>query len=124
MGTDLSDVDAVAEEIEIETSTVSTMARHFDGKAGAVAYLLFILIYAPCVAALAAIYRETNLRWAAFSVLYLTGLAWTTSTIFYQLARFTAHPGSSAMWLGICLMAIALFCIGLKVKSRTMRVAG
>jgi len=56
------------------------MTRYFDGRIGAYAYLLFILLYAPCVATIAAIYREAGGRWAVFSVIYLTTLAWVVST--------------------------------------------
>ncbi|MBL7017096.1 MAG: ferrous iron transport protein B, partial [Kiritimatiellales bacterium] len=38
----------------------SAMLSAFDGKTGAFAYLLFVLIYMPCVAAVAAIQRETG----------------------------------------------------------------
>jgi ferrous iron transport protein B len=102
------------------SSYISTMIRHFDGKAGAVAYLLFILIYAPCVAALAAIYRETNLGWTIFSAAYLSFLAWVMATVFYQLATFVRHPGSSASWLLACAVMLVLFYQALKLKSRNL----
>jgi len=98
------------------------MTRHFDGKIGAIAYLLFILIYAPCVATIAAIYRETNLNWAAFSVFYLTLLAWLTSTGFYQLATFARHPASSATWLCVAIVLFGALIAGLKIRSRTLHI--
>ncbi len=119
---DLSDTDSVAGEMEIRGSTVSVMARYFDGKVGAFAYLLFILIYAPCVAAVAAIYRETNLRWATFAVFYLTTLAWIISTAFYQLGTFTKHPASSTTWLLATIAVFATLIAGLKIRGKTLRV--
>ncbi|WP_201774609.1 Fe(2+) transporter permease subunit FeoB [Kiritimatiella glycovorans] len=119
---DLSDTKAVAEEMEIESGTVTAMAKYFDGKAGAIAYLLFILIYAPCVAAIAAIYRETNLNWAAFSVGYLTLLAWVAGTLFYQCATFSQHPGASAGWIAACLTSLAALYAGLRARARTLTV--
>ncbi len=114
----LSDTEATAERLGVQSSTFSALARYFDGKAGAMAYLFFILIYAPCVAAMAAIYRETNLRWTLFIIGYLTGLAWLTSTLFYQTATFAKHPGSSGIWIGICLSVILTTFTGLKLKAR------
>lgn len=122
IGNDLSDTEGVAEEMEIKGSTVSVMARYFDGKVGAFAYLLFILIYAPCVAAVAAIYRETNIRWAAFAVFYLTTLAWIISTAFYQLGTFIKHPGSSAIWLLATVAIFGTLVAGLKIRGRSLRV--
>ena len=52
----------------------------------ACSYLIFILFYPPCVAALAAIRRETGLRFALFSAVYQFATAWYTSALFYQVA--------------------------------------
>ncbi len=96
----------------------ASMLAAFDGKAGAFAYLLFVLIYSPCVAAIAAIQRETGWKWMSFSVGYLTVLAWTLATLFYQLATFAVHPAQSAGWIGAILLAGLLFVFALKMVSR------
>ena len=75
------------------------MIRRFDGTAGAFAYLLFILLYAPCVAAVAAIWREISPGWAVFSSAYLSLLAWSVSVFYYQAATFAEHPQTSLFWL-------------------------
>jgi ferrous iron transport protein B len=99
-------------------SPVSVMVKYFDGKIGAFAYLLFILIYSPCVAAVAAIYRETNLRWAIFSVCYLTTLAWIISTVFYQTATIFKHPASSAGWILAAAMLFGTLIVSLKIRGK------
>ncbi|MFP4556981.1 MAG: ferrous iron transport protein B [Bacteroidales bacterium] len=54
----------------------------------AFSFLLFILIYFPCVAVIAAIKKESgNWKWAAFTIFYTTGLAWIVSFLFYQIAN-------------------------------------
>lgn len=75
------------------------MAQHFDGQIGAMAYLLFVLLYFPCVSTTAVIIRELNRRWALFSVLWSTGVAYGVAVIFYQVATFLRHPVSSSLWL-------------------------
>lgn len=46
-------------------------------KASAFAFLMFILIYFPCIAVVSAISKETgSWKWALFTVVYTTGLAW------------------------------------------------
>ena len=83
------------------------MVKRFDGQAGAFAYLLFILLYAPCVAAAAAIYREAGSRWMMFAMGWSTGLAYFAATVFYQLSRYNLHPASSIAWvIGLSLMII------------------
>jgi ferrous iron transport protein B len=52
----------------------------------AFSFMLFILIYFPCVGVVAAIKRESgSWKWAAFTVFYTTGIAWILSFSVYQL---------------------------------------
>jgi ferrous iron transport protein B len=49
-------------------------------------FILFILVYMPCVAVIAAVRREAGQwKWALFLMLYTTVLAWSLSFAFYQL---------------------------------------
>ena len=49
-------------------------------------YLLFVLIYFPCIATIVAIKNETgSWRWALLSACYTTALAWIISAIVYQV---------------------------------------
>ncbi len=55
-------------------------------RAVAFSLLMFVLIYFPCVAAVAAIRRETGAwKWALLTVVYTTSLAWIVSFIIYQI---------------------------------------
>lgn len=52
----------------------------------AYSFLLFVLLYFPCVAVIAAIKGETgSWKWALFSAGYTTLLAWIVSAAFYQI---------------------------------------
>ena len=95
----VSDMASAASEQKVKTDTFSAMQHSFDGKVGAFAYLLFILLYAPCVAATAAIYRETNIGWTIFVVFWTTGIAYMTATIFYQAMTYSQHPYYSLVWI-------------------------
>lgn len=117
----VEDQAAAAATQEVETSTFGAMAQRFDGQAGAFAYLLFVLLYFPCVAATAAIYREAGMRWALFVAGWTTGLAYAVATIFYQTATFAAHPGSSAAWIGFMLTALASAIGGLRYVGHRRR---
>ncbi|MDH6354540.1 ferrous iron transport protein B [Dysgonomonas sp. PH5-45] len=51
-----------------------------------VSFLLFTLIYMPCIATVAAIKEESRTwKWALFSVAYSTGVAWLVSFLVYQI---------------------------------------
>jgi len=60
---DLGDKETQAKEQEVNQRTFKEMEKRFVNKYAAFAYLLFILIYVPCVATIAAVYRETNIKW-------------------------------------------------------------
>ncbi|MCP4699913.1 MAG: Fe(2+) transporter permease subunit FeoB [Gammaproteobacteria bacterium] len=115
---DISDKEAAAQAQEVSSGTYAAMAQRFDGKAGAFAYLLFILLYSPCLAAIAAIYRETNSRWTAFVVAWTTGLAYLFATVFYQLATYPAHPHASLLWTAGLLSLFALTVLTLRTWGR------
>jgi len=110
---DLSSLDSAAAEQEVTTSTFIAMQASFDGQAGAFAYLLFILLYAPCVAATTAIYKETNVGWTLFVVSWTTGLAYLTATIFYQTMTYSQHPDYSLQWIIGLMVAFASVLLGL-----------
>jgi len=75
------------------------MIQKFDGTHGAFAYLLFVLLYVPCVSTTAAIMRELDRNWAIFSAIWMTGVAYGLAVGFYQAATFLQHPLSSSLWL-------------------------
>ena len=50
-----------------------------------ISFMLFVLIYFPCVAVIAAIRKEANWRWAVFTMVYTTGLAWLLAFAVYQI---------------------------------------
>lgn len=120
----LSSLEMAADVQGVETGTFSAMKASFDGQAGAFAYLLFILLYAPCVAATTAIYRETSAAWAVFVMFWTTGLAYFSATIFYQLATFSQHPEYSMQWiLGLMIGFIGVL-FGLWCYGKSFQVSG
>jgi len=49
--------------------------------------MLFILIYFPCIAVIAAINREANWKWAVFTMVYITTLAYFVAFVTYQIGK-------------------------------------
>jgi len=55
----------------------------------AISFLIFILIYFPCIATITAVKRETGKwSWAIFMMFYTTSLAWIISFLVYQIGGF------------------------------------
>jgi ferrous iron transport protein B len=51
----------------------------------ALSFMVFVLLYFPCIGVLAAIIKESgSWKWGLFTVFYTTGVAWLLSFILYQ----------------------------------------
>jgi len=114
-----ADQQSAASEQDVDTATFGAMVKRFDGQVGAFAYLLFILLYAPCVAATAAIYREAGPRWMWFALAWSTGMAYSAATLFYQLARFNQHPASSTAWVISIIATVTMVIIFMRRIGQT-----
>ena len=115
VGEEIVDEEAAAEELEIETGVFGSMRKRFEGgPAQAYAYLLFILIYIPCIVAIAAMGREIGAGLTIFSAGFLTALAWIVSTLFYQLT-----VGFQAVWIIAPVALLATIIIGLRIVGKT-----
>lgn len=51
----------------------------------AASFLIFILLYAPCIATIAACHREFSRKWAIFKVVFTTTIAWIISFAVFQI---------------------------------------
>jgi ferrous iron transport protein B len=73
-----------------ETALSNALAANFTPLA-AIAFVIFVLIYTPCVATLAAIKSEFGWRWAAFSGAYQLGLAWLLAVVIFQVGTLLGY---------------------------------
>lgn len=87
-----ADMDA-SEESETLKNNIKEQKHHTGVLKGqkvftplaSIAFMLFILIYFPCVAVIAAIKKEANWGWAIFTMVYTTALAWLVAFATYQI---------------------------------------
>lgn len=89
---DLSDTAAAAESQEVTVTTVQMMQQLFGSQLAAFAYLMLVLLYMPCVAAIAAVYREAGAAWTLFLAAWTTVLGYSTATIVYRVGTFAQDP--------------------------------
>ena len=117
---DVSDIEAVAEDQDVETSTLTNMASLFSGPFAAFCYLVFVLLYAPCVAVLGAVNKEAGWRWTLLVFGWCTGLAYITATVIYQIGTFSVNPLFSSIWIVAMLSILLGFILNLKKLSGKM----
>jgi ferrous iron transport protein B len=122
LGIGAESLQATVEDQGVAGGTFGAMAERFHGQAGAFAYLLFILLYTPCVAALGTIVREAGGRWALFVSAWTFGLAYGAAVVSYQGVTLVDHPLSSALWIGgvtlVFGMVVAAMRMGGQLSER------
>jgi ferrous iron transport protein B len=77
-------VHLVDEKSANEDTTLSLALRDHFTPLSAAAFLVFVLLYVPCVATLGAIKHEFGTSWAVTSAVYQTAVAWIAAFFVYQ----------------------------------------
>ncbi|USH03377.1 Fe(2+) transporter permease subunit FeoB [Grimontia kaedaensis] len=95
---DLADNEAVAEEQEVDPSIFANLSANFT-VASAFAYLVFVLLYTPCVAAMGAYVREFGRPFAIFIAGWTMLLGVVVATIIYQSMMLMVTPLVSGLWI-------------------------
>jgi ferrous iron transport protein B len=74
--------DNLSEKLQEQTYTSGTLkGKKVFTPVVAYSFMLFVLVYFPCIASIAAIKKESNWKWAAFVVVYTTSIAWIVAFI-------------------------------------------
>lgn len=93
--------------------------------AGALAYLIFVLLYIPCVSTMGAIRRETgSWRWTLYAIAWGVAVAYGLATLFYQTVTFGEHPAGSVVWISGVVVAMALIVRGMALYGRRTTTGG
>lgn len=113
-----SSSDDSADEGEADDMLFEEMRRHFPkGRNQVFAYLLFILLYVPCIAAMGAAFQALGGLYGAVLAVYLTVLGWSVATIYYQITL-----GGSMLWAGVACGLLAAMAAGFAVMGRHRKI--
>ncbi len=113
-----TDVRSAAESQGVETSTLTNMAAAFGSPFAAFCYLVFVLLYAPCVAVMGTIAKEAGWRYMMLVFSWTTTVAYVTACIVYQSSQLLVNPLSATAWIVGCLLVISIFVFQLKQLGR------
>jgi len=97
-------IEASKGDGEMASGAMGMMSSKFANNAAAYSYLLFVLLYVPCVSVMGAIARESSRRWMAFSIFWGLNLAFSLATLFYQFATFADHPRYSSIAIALVVV--------------------
>lgn len=98
----------------VQRSTLTNMAIAFGSPFAAFCYLVFVLLYSPCVAVMGSIAKEAGWRWMTLVFAWTTGLAYMASSTIYQIGTMASHPLFSVAWVIGCAIVLSIFVVRLK----------
>jgi ferrous iron transport protein B len=116
------DIEAAAQSQEIATTTLKNLQNGFDDVWAAIAYLVFILMYMPCMAAMGALVRELGKGWAQLVGVWTTVLAYCSAVVVYQLGQLAHSPLHAGSMIAMAVLIMAAFIAILKNRGRRMNV--
>ncbi|WON76756.1 Fe(2+) transporter permease subunit FeoB [Serratia sp. UGAL515B_01] len=110
-------IEASKGDGEMGSGSMGVMSSKFGTPISAYSYLIFVLLYVPCVSVMGAIARESSRGWMTFSILWGLNVAYSLATLFYQVATFNQHPQYSLVAILLVLLFNMLVLLGLR-KAR------
>ncbi|MBR2058269.1 MAG: ferrous iron transport protein B [Fibrobacter sp.] len=110
--------DAIAEsENAGNEGAYKTMQAHFNlGRFQVLAYLLFILLYVPCLAAMGTAFRELGRFYGTLMMVLQTVIGWSLSVLFFQVTC-----GHSTAWIFTSVALLAGVVVSLVLIGRDQR---
>lgn len=111
---DLSDLDEAAQAQGVSSSSYDSMITLFPSAWAAFCFLVFILLYAPCVATIGVMQREAGTAWLQFSVIWSLLLSYWLASNLWQLSLLFAQPLYSLCWLmgstSVLILSYRMIC--------------
>ncbi|GAB4224028.1 MAG: Fe(2+) transporter permease subunit FeoB [Francisella sp.] len=112
----IKNIDIVINPIEsnkadasMDKGAMGNMITKFGSLSSAFAYLLFVLLYVPCVSVVGAMVRESTRGWAILSVIWSLSIAYVSAVIVYQLVNIDNNPSIAIMYIA----SVGAYILGL-----------
>ena len=105
-------------EAEATAAAVDALRQHFPkGFHQVFSFLLFILLYVPCIAATGVVFREIGKLYGTIFVGYLTLLGWSIATVYHAVM-----VSGSSLWFSVGIGLLVLMFSGFWFYGRRHRV--
>jgi len=106
---------------QVDLGGARVMKALFQNDRAAMAYLLFILLYMPCAATLAAIWREIGGVWTMFSAVWSCALGYSAATICYQMGEYASNPTGAMTAMLACVAVLTTILWSMRHLSERLR---
>ena len=118
---DLTNTQEVAQDQDVDGSIFTNLNLNFSSGYAAFAYLIMILLYTPCVAAMGAYVREFGGRFAGLIAIWTLGLGYGGATLFYQWSQIGKQPVEAGIWTVSVFMILGGLFLYLRRKKQTLQ---
>ena len=114
-----NNVDINSKNLISKSILLSSSAVFFPSKASVLSFLVFCLLYTPCISSVAMLSKEVGKKWTFFAVLIQFFVAYMMSFVVYNICFAAEIFGV----LKVCLVLIflLLFCVSMWATARFLK---
>lgn len=121
---DLNPITSNEADANMSSSAMGNMTSKFSSGLAAFSYLLFVLLYIPCISVIGATVRESTRSWAILSILWSSTIAYTSAVVVYQLGNIFNTPVKSIIYSTIAIIGLGIVIAIMRyLSTRTKFVA-
>lgn len=105
---DFSNSETAALDQGVQHSSYDAMNRYFPSAWAAFCYLVFILLYAPCVATIGVMQKEAGSAWLQFSIAWSLLLSYWLASNLWHLSLVLEAPAKSLSWMVVSTTVLVI----------------
>lgn len=118
---DFNPITSNEADANMSTTAMGNMVSKFGSGIAAFSYLLFVLLYIPCISAIGATVREATRGWAILSIVWSTSIAYVAALLVYQTANIINTPVKSISYIIGAIIYTLIIVFTMKYLSTKIR---
>ena len=115
------DVNAGSMQNQVQNSILNSSSAVYFTPASALSYMVFCLIYMPCIATMSVLNKEIGTKWTIISIIIEFVIAYLLSFIVYNLYNFMSIYGIGyflMLALGLIIIVVSIIYIYRHLKNK------
>ena len=106
---------------KISRTAMGNMITQFASPLSAFVFMLFVLLYIPCVSVMGATTREAGKSWAWLSLIWSLIIAYAVAVIVFQTGSIMIHPLSASLWIIAMLLLLTATVFTLQILAKNSK---
>lgn len=118
---DFNPITSNEADANISTTAMGNMVSKFGSGLAAFAYLLFVLLYIPCISVIGATVKESTRGWAILSIIWSTTIAYVAALLVYQIGNILNTPAKSISYITAAIIFTLIVVFTMKYLSTRIK---